>query len=456
MISEIRLPCSSHRGCTYHNSNNASSLDIRFNDSPATVGAKTINSIAPSESTPSKKEKTPTASPINATVPIQTLPTELLLLTLAYLTTIEQASLSLTCKHFATILGPSLWPVTSKAKGANWRRHDDFLDALQKDFEAEYWRCRDCVLFHPRTKLVTNGRGQQQSHPKPRPLIHPSTLKRLFRVRIREDSTSQVLQLGPSENPVYTITRLLITSILNQHHSSALQGSPLTCLNALKCRGTFAHTISPPSPAALPFTTLTPLTLTLTHTHTHVSKIVLDRLLLRSTYSFALSSTPPIVFPPEASLLYLRHSLVQLPFRICSHLELFSCVELMLQVEAGDSGVKRGRCKFCPTQWIARRLRNKTVSYTLDFRVYQNLGRGELEGREDDMWRFLTQPLGKRMQIYEWGYEDVEEAFERILCSTAEEFWRQLEKSDGRGSWYDPILMRRGYKTLPESVAAAL
>jgi hypothetical protein len=57
---------------------------------------------------------------------------------------------------------------------------------------------------------------------------------------------------------------------------------------------------------------------------------------------------------------------------------------------------------------------------------------------------------------YDWGEESLDEAFNRIMCSTTDEFEKQVQMSDGRGAWYDPQLKKRVYKTLPISVARAL
>jgi hypothetical protein len=311
------------------------------------------------------------------------------------------------------------------------------------------------VLFHPRGKVSRKRQRKQGRHTlKYGPPVFSSMLRRLFRIQEKGDPT---LQLGPPANPIYNITYPLVSSILHRHHLTVPHGPPI-CLNALKCRGTQTQTYPLPNPPIpphpLPQNNSIPLTLT--YTHNHIAKIVLDTLLLRSTYTFFLSSTPSIVFREEASQQHLQRTLALLPFRVCGHMELYACVRWIIGVTRGVETVERGRCQYCPTQWIVRQVNNRGVSPTLCFQVYQNLGKGEGQNGKDHRWRFLTQPLGCQMQIYEWGKEDLEEAFERILCSTVEEFRRQLERSDGQGSWYDPSLMRRAYKTLPESVAAAL
>jgi hypothetical protein len=117
MVS-IDLPCSSHRGCTYH-----------YTTVAPNIGLYTSSGIV--SWSPRGSEATSTKTPLDALCSFCAIPTELLFMVISYLTTNEQACLSLTCKHFAAILGPSLWPLTSKAKGASWRKHDEFLDILQ-------------------------------------------------------------------------------------------------------------------------------------------------------------------------------------------------------------------------------------------------------------------------------------------------------------------------------------
>jgi hypothetical protein len=86
-------------------------------------------------------------------------------------------------------------------------------------------------------------------------------------------------------------------------------------------------------------------------------------------------------------------------------------------------------------------------------RVWQNLGSGR--SRNDLKWLHISKS-GAESRLYDRGKEDIREAFDRILCSTKEEFKRQLERSDGRGSWYDPELKTRQYKTLPAQLAERL
>jgi hypothetical protein len=82
----------------------------------------------------------------------------------------------------------------------------------------------------------------------------------------------------------------------------------------------------------------------------------------------------------------------------------------------------------------------------LRIRVWQNFGAGRTP--KDPKWVHMSR-TGKQSKLYPWGKENIGEAFERILCSTKKEFQQQLERSDGGGTWYDPELKKRAYKTLP-------
>jgi hypothetical protein len=345
------------------------------------------------------------------------LPTELILTIVPYLTTIDRACLALTCKTFAATIGPSPWEESSKAKRAEWGRHDDMLDALQRDLQEEYWRCTDCVLFHARVKV------QRLPSKKSRWDVVP---KWAFS---REENRE--LRIGPEEAPIYTITSSFVESIMARHLHSAPSG---LCLNALKCRGSRTFTMSPITIVILDYT--------------FTSKIVLDRLLLRTTYTFRQHRTMFVNNMPLAEK-PLEEYLSTLPFNICKHQKLASAFTLYPPLP-DQPLASETRCAYCPTQWVFR----LSTPHEIRLDVYHNLGEGR--SKEDERWKFLAQPVKKRMKRYAWGKEDVEQAFERIMCSTMEEFKKQLERSDGRGSWYDPLLMCRAYKTLPESVGMAL
>jgi hypothetical protein len=400
MSSLVSLPCTSHRSCAYHQYRMAPSLS----NPSSIINTPVINPIAvPTSTTTTGTIRNPDAK----VVPFQTLPTELILAILSYLTPTEQTCLALTCKGFASIIGPMSWVLTSKAKGAGLRRHDEIMDLLQKDLDEEYWRCTDCELFHPRVKI------QQRVAKRNSQTI---VLNQFFRGK--ENGKESELRLGIKHDPLYILTFSLVEAIMSRHFLSPPSG---LCLNALKCRGSRSFTLSPITDVILDYI--------------FTSKIVVDRLLLHAAYTFRRHRTMFVSNMPVSEQ-SLQEFLVSLPFQLCKHRKIASVFTKL-------------RCPYCPTQWVIHGDRRHEIHVS----VYQNLGEGR---KEDTRWKFLTQSEGKPLRKYQWGNENVEEAFQRILCSTMEEFKKQLERSDGRGSWYDPILERPAYKTLPESLAMAL
>lgn len=349
---------------------------------------------------------------------IQHLPAELLLSILVYLPPLDKTSLALTCRALAFILGSHVSEVASKAKGASWRQHDEFLDLLQRDLDDEkYWRCRDCLTFHLRSR--------PPPEQKPKPLLAQRLSLRGF-FNCGKSPEEADLRLGILGDPLYVLRFNLIRAVMDRHFLGAPHG---VCLNSMKCSGTRVFPVFGISNMVLRYD-VTP-------------KIVLDRLLLRATYTFSPQRTM-YVQNMRVHEISVNGFLDTISFMFCGHQH----VRNMTQVH--DLKDRTLRCSYCPTQHILTMPTHDTVC----FRVYQNLGSGR--SPLDARWKHFVQPWGKGTKQYPWGGEDVMEAFERILCSTREEFERQLQKSDGLGNWYDPALKRRTYKTLPKSVARAL
>ncbi|KAF2733566.1 hypothetical protein EJ04DRAFT_513074 [Polyplosphaeria fusca] len=401
----ILLPCHSHNGCTYH---------AHWSQAPPAA--------AQNSNTPTRA-----STPVSHPSPIQQLPAELLLNITKDLRPIEQASLALTCRLFASTLGPSIWPAVSQAGTASWRDHDDVLDLLQRDLPSvEWWRCRMCMMFHARSKAAPIEDAARSSFHlrnmlpfKTSPSSHPDT--------------PRGLALGAAAEPLYTVDFSLVRAVMDRHFGARRYDG--LCLHSLQCA----------RKRTWPVTQIDDIVVE----YSFLPKIVLDRLLLRATYTL-WSKRNMYVQNMVLSDLSIADFLRDMHFKTCNHCFAGEVLRgLMRPAAPSERAPLRSRCAFCPTQSIAYVLSNGGIC----IRTWQNLGSGR--DAKDRRWVHLSSGVAEAKK-YAWGSEDVQEAFERILCSTRDEFERQVEISDGRGTWYDPQLEKSVYKTLPTSVAEAL
>lgn len=351
---------------------------------------------------------------------IKHLPTELLLAITAYLEPVEKASLALTCLSLIEALGVETLLAATKAGSASWYRHAEMLDLLQRDTSSDkFWRCPQCLQFHDRRIYRPNNTSSGWR------------LSSMFNAKWREESKESSLLIGPSNNPVYIVDFNLVKAAMDRHFAKE-QGVGV-CLNMLKCQG--AHTF--------PFSEVT----NIMFKYEHTPKIVLDKLLLRSTYTFQPQDT---MFIRNIKVNNTSHKdlLEKFDWWICGHTNAKETAEPLVQnpwkVQSGKVH-HHGRCNYCPTQYAT----NALPHLGFRIRVWQNLGSGDAK---DLKWAHISgrENEGK---TYKWGQQNVREAFERLLCSTIEEFAEQWERSDGCGKWYDPELQQRAYRTLPWKAA---
>lgn len=432
-VPTISLPCRAHRECTYHkhwslapappslsasaeplDKNSSTIVNINTTPIPALkdVKNKRISIFRPAE--PHKCQP----------APFQNLPTELLLSVFSYLSPVSQASLALTCRSFALILGPSAWKDAKKAGSASWVHHDDMLDVLQRDLSSEaWWRCSECVRYHARRKTC------------PKEQAKGSNLHALLDFRTKRDEKKS-LRLGNPKDPIYILDFYLLKSIMDRHFLAPSRG---VCLNSLRCRGTRFFPLSETTKMELKYEVL--------------PKIVLDRLLLQVTYTFTplrIMFIRNMVIADVSTLDFLQ----RLDFWLCGHMQ---CSTAVMQATAGQALKSRQtvHCKYCPTQYSVNTAISlaSSKSKVIQIKAWHNLGAGQ--SAKEVKWVHVAR-RGKEKRGYAWGKQNIAEAFDRILCSTTEEFERQLERSDGAGSWYDPELKRRAYKTLPVNLAGRL
>jgi hypothetical protein len=425
---KISLPCQAHRDCTYHKhwiSAPATFSSPSASDEPLNKNSTTgITGTTPIQNVENKGSSVfcPGLTPKPQATPMLNLPTELILSIVSFLSPASQASLALTCRSFALILGPTAWKDARTNGHVSWAQHDGILDVLQRDMSSEaWWRCPECIRYHPRQK--TRPEGQVIS-----------TLQVLIDYRSRRDERKRLV-LGNPLDPIYILDFDLLKSIMNRHTLGPPNG---LCLNSLRCRGIRDFPLTETTRMELQYQVL--------------PKIVLDRLLVQVTYTF----TPlPIMFVRNmavadvSTLSFLR----DLNFWICGHLQ---CSAAAIHATAGQTlnpGVFH--CKYCPMQCSVKTDISlpSVKSKVVEIKTWYNFGQGQ--SGKDVKWMHIVR-RGKAKKAYVWGKQNIADSFERILCSTKEEFERQLEKSDGAGTWYDDELKMHGYKTLPFELAGRL
>ncbi|ORY15256.1 hypothetical protein BCR34DRAFT_182988 [Clohesyomyces aquaticus] len=434
--STVELPCRGHRNCTFHK---------HWNYTPQVL----------IDTTPSASKKGNKPGPTSP-AGLQMLPTELLLSITLYLAPLDLASLALTCRALAASLGPSSWKLASKAGEANWYQHASMLDLLQRDFaSSHWWRCKECERFHPRRKKLDHvnmgadsaggGAGvATKRHSRIMSMLDPGNLninitskaERNEEIKSTSTSTNTSIVFGLPKEPFYTLDFALLKAAMDRHFLGAPHG---VCLKSLKCQGGRVFPISRTSEIVFKYD-IQP-------------RIVLDKLLLQESYSFTPRRTMFLqkVKVEEPSVLEFLETI---GFRVCAHELASSIVRVYKERRQRAVNLSRfcaqpdWRCLYCPTQ--------STVGFHADGKiivtVWQNFGSGRSPSEE---WLQIAR-IGKEVRLEGSKKADIRGAYERILCSTMDEFKIQLERSDGRGNWYDPVLMQPVYKTLPPKLAEYL
>jgi hypothetical protein len=418
MRSSIQLPCRSHRGCTFHRHRNSSG--------PATSDTvPTYTTITATKNSGNRIERTSVLQQESLNLaPIQRLPTEILVQIAALLASIDNASFALTCRMTAVILGP-LWREWSKAGGGSWYKHDEMLDLLERDLSDDYWRCHECLILHPRQKAMQRDGART---------LGGAMLNEVLRLAKKEE---QVVQFGPAHDPLYTLDFDLVKAFMDRHYLGLPHG---VCYNTLRCTGTRTYVLSETSNMVLEYD--------------FRPKIVVDRLLLQSTYVFRRQHT---MFMQNVALeeVPLQEFFEKLAFWLCGHDQAAEVVQAFDKWSVGRKGYQKQdlKCAYCATQYSLQYNIKANPHNGIRIQSWTNLGSGK--SLKDTRWSHFIK-TGKRRTAYDLGKENVGEAFERIMCSTRKEFDRQLQRSDGGGSWYDPELKKRAYKTLPTTLAERL
>ncbi|PSN66026.1 hypothetical protein BS50DRAFT_574504 [Corynespora cassiicola Philippines] len=415
----IPLPCADPTTCTYHTFRSRSlaaspssrrapndhTCSARPNSGPANGSPKPSSSKRGSENTIRELATGTSLLPV--------LPAELLLLIVEHLSPLDRASLALSCRSLAHSLGRDVWRCVSKAGTASWYRHEEFLDVLGRDLGDGYWRCRDCLVFHVRGK-----RTAKECEEETRSRRTPRILLGLGR------GMSSVLKLGMKNDPVYLLDRRLVDAVFERHARGAPHGA---CLNSLKCSGFRIF--------------YTSKTLNQILKYTFTSKMVLDRLMLRAEYSLTPKETM-FVQGVEVDRVSALDFVKTLDFWICGHLHLGGVLGRMKRTKSREVL----HCPYCPTQCLVI---IPSSWGSLRWKVYQDFG---LCTGGEGGWRHFAS-TGPSKKAYKWKERNLEQAFERILCSTKDEFKGQMEKSDGKGKWYDSELDKKVYRTLPTVIA---
>lgn len=313
---------------------------------------------------------------------IQTLPVELLQQIASYLTPEAEAAFSLTCHDIAHVIGNRAL-VDNYGKAASWYKKLEFLDVLLPDYSpVDWWRCNQCMNVHRRSWIGPSQQG---------PLLIRWWKKRR---QIGE------LRYGPPDDPIYVLGFDEVQLVMDRHFQckrlKALNG---ICIESLKCSGSRTYSVNSTSKIVLHYI--------------FEPRIVIDRLLLRATYQFQFQRT---MFLRNFSVedISIVAFMSKLGFRCCSHLNMNDMDEL----KCGKN------CPFCPTEFEMKINNGGGESaQSLGVSVWQNLGSGRTP--KDSKWQHLAKPKGDRGVMYHRSGESVREAYQRIYCSTREEFENQ-------------------------------
>jgi hypothetical protein len=159
-------------------------------------------------------------------------------------------------------------------------------------------------------------------------------------------------------------------------------------------------------------------------------KIVLDRLLLQSTYKFEPQLTMFIrnmMIEDASTPVFLEH----IDFWICGH-EHTGRIMRDLQIKSDTMCTTQYvnlQCRHCPTQYEVTAIPHEGIR----IRVWQNLGSGR--SPLDRKWRHMTR-IGKRRRGYRWHREEkLDNVFAHVLCSTKEEFQRLAAEAEHWQPW---------------------
>jgi hypothetical protein len=184
-------------------------------------------------------------------------------------------------------------------------------------------------------------------------------------------------------------------------------------------------------------------------TYEFTPKIVLDRLLLQSTYRFEIQNTMFIRNMPIENI-PAPVILEGINFWICGHKHTGSIM--------GSLGLPRElrsprkytdlRCKYCPTQYEVIVIPHEGIRIS----VWQNLGSGR--SVMDRKWQRITGTGERRRRYSRHCEENLRKAFTFVLCSREEEFKKLAAQAGHWQPWYGrPQKENLEYKSLPARLA---
>ncbi|KAH7067503.1 hypothetical protein BKA63DRAFT_495322 [Paraphoma chrysanthemicola] len=320
--STLTIPCNAHRRCFFHE-HHSGVTGNRLADTLKTQ--EKPNNAASGPNVP--------AFPRGETAKsrIQQLPHELLLIVFEdkRLGDLDLLSVALTCRTFFHILRTTTPLVTSHLKqrrSSHTYSVNEFLRVLVRDLSDRYWHCEDCEILHPRSVSGTPATGLLGRFFQPRWLFP-------IRKQINAEST---FKIRIANAVIYALDFSTARAVIERH----LQASKGLCLNALKCGG--AHIFQGSDEFETDDRTLR---------YTFEPKIVLDRLLMKATYSWE-SKGPGELDGILTDHLRTRWQLEETGLWICAHLDVRAALEVAARHPMTREEV---RCDKCPTQyWVQR------------------------------------------------------------------------------------------------------
>lgn len=419
MVASISsIPCQSHRDCLSHRpcfpESHTSKAYARIQD--LKVPCKPGNDKLASEQQTWVDFKAPIVTVVGRSQ-IELLPRELFFLVLQDLDPPEKASLALTSRSMAYAMGPDIWDATRE-----WNRTEanHFLRILVRDISEKYWHCEECMVLHRRSFAAA---AQCSTF-----FRRFSVLNTLLRPQERHLDERQ-FHVRIQGAPLYTLSFPLIKAVMDRHLQSPHTGK---CIDTLGCSGMRKF----PYPSKVQKTILK---------YEFRPKIILDRILLKATYTWELENWRDILANPSKLRPKDEEDHIQ-PESLIKNVDLWVCEHMNAIAMLRDAAQRpltrlELRCQYCPTQFWVTFTTGHLMKYYVEFQVWHNLG--PCREPEEQRWtHFVSRGVEKKE--YEWqkwsrtmqdcADEDIWESYEWILYSSRKEFERK-EGKFGQHRW---------------------
>jgi hypothetical protein len=422
-----RLPCAKHLHCAFHRDHARKSTTTRDLPEKKPHSKDTTNVSSKIRSPDQDLEGQKSTPYIPA---IHRLPVEVFMLVVANLYLYDRLALSLTCRSLFSLLEKYVhlarddfrkskelmgWRVDREGRAEAMLYGNEFLRILARDLEYKYWHCGECVVLHSRCVRV--------SEPATSSAKVPELLSRIgLRQQSKEDRTFRI-RLG--QIPLYEVTYPTAQAVMDRHTGKATG----LCIDSLRCSGAYSFPCMQ-----------MPQQDNMVLRYEFEPKIVLDRLLLKATYTWEVDEQKDEPFGRVhlGTLAYggLREGppMKETGLCICGHVTVAQALAAAANRELSGEYL---RCRYCPTEyWMDTSIKRtkatgETETVKTKLYVWHNLG--PCQARNELRWTHLTSRKGTKAE-YSWSKwsgrlwdgwqkstfadEDVGLAYERIKYAT--------------------------------------